>query len=96
MTSLASKIQNSSRSSHVLQALFSSFSPVSKTYETYRVHEDKDKLDYAGKGAEEPVIWYKQTIRNACGLIGVLHAVSNGTAKDFISDCTTVTVGDLC
>ncbi|EPE34830.1 Cysteine proteinase [Glarea lozoyensis ATCC 20868] len=59
--------------------------PVSKTYETYRMEEDKSNKEYEGKGGEEPVIWYKQTIRNACGLIGVLHAVSNGTAKDFIT-----------
>jgi ubiquitin carboxyl-terminal hydrolase L3 len=58
--------------------------PVSKSYETFRMEEDKDKADYQGKGSEEPVIWYKQTIRNACGLIGILHAVSNGESKEFI------------
>lgn len=26
-------------------------------------------------------MWFKQTIRNACGLIGLLHAVSNGEAR---------------
>jgi len=58
--------------------------PISKSYETFRVEEDKDKEDYEGKGEGEPVVWYKQTIRNACGLIGILHAVSNGSAKAFI------------
>jgi len=58
--------------------------PVSKSYEQFRVEEDSDKQVYEGKGAEEPVIWYKQTIRNACGLIGILHAVSNGTARSFV------------
>lgn len=58
--------------------------PVSKSYETHRVQEDTEREEYEGKGEDEPVIWYKQTIRNACGLIGILHAVSNGTAKDFI------------
>ena len=58
--------------------------PISKTYETFRMEEDKEKADYEGKGQAEPVVWYKQTIRNACGLIGILHAVSNGSAKDFI------------
>lgn len=57
--------------------------PVSKAYETSRVEEDADKTEYSGTGAE-PVIWYKQTIRNACGLIGVLHAVSNGNARSLI------------
>lgn len=26
-------------------------------------------------------MWFKQTIRNACGLIGLLHAVSNGEPR---------------
>ncbi|CZS90096.1 probable ubiquitin carboxyl-terminal hydrolase isozyme L3 [Rhynchosporium agropyri] len=58
--------------------------PVSKSYENFRVEEDSNKEVYVGKGSEEPVIWYKQTIRNACGLIGILHAVSNGSSKEFI------------
>ncbi|TVY49030.1 Ubiquitin carboxyl-terminal hydrolase isozyme L3 [Lachnellula occidentalis] len=58
--------------------------PISASYETSRMDEDKDKPDYEGKGAGEPVVWYKQTIRNACGLIGILHALSNGLATEFI------------
>jgi len=58
--------------------------PVSKAYETFRMEEDKERREYDGKGEAEAVIWYKQTIRNACGLIGILHAVSNGSAKAFI------------
>ncbi|TPR08482.1 Arylsulfotransferase (ASST) family protein [Aspergillus niger] len=30
-------------------------------------------------------MWFKQTIRNACGLIGLLHAVSNGTPRKHIT-----------
>ena len=41
---------------------------------------------YSGSGENEPVIWYKQTIYNACGLYGILHAISNGKAKEFISE----------
>jgi ubiquitin carboxyl-terminal hydrolase L3 len=58
--------------------------PVSKSYETFRFNEDKDRPEYTGKGDGEDVIWYKQTIRNACGLIGLLHAVSNGSARGFV------------
>jgi ubiquitin carboxyl-terminal hydrolase L3 len=58
--------------------------PISKSYETFRMEEDKDRTEYVGKGPAEPVIWYKQTIRNACGLIGILHAVSNGASRGFI------------
>ncbi|RDW69827.1 ubiquitin carboxyl-terminal hydrolase-2 [Coleophoma cylindrospora] len=58
--------------------------PVSNSYETFRRQEDEKRDFYEGKGEGEPVLWYKQTIRNACGLIGLLHAVSNGTARGFI------------
>jgi len=62
--------------------------PVSNTYEKFRAQEDGDKPEYSGSGPDEPVIWYKQTIGNACGLIGLLHGVSNGPAKSFISKHT--------
>ncbi|KAF5250191.1 hypothetical protein FANTH_4611 [Fusarium anthophilum] len=42
------------------------------------------ELSYDGSGPDEPVVWYKQTIGHACGLIALLHSVSNGTAKSFI------------
>lgn len=58
--------------------------PVSQTYEKHRIQEDGGAALYDGRGPEEEVIWYRQTIRNACGLMGVLHAVSNGKAKDNI------------
>ncbi|TID25704.1 DNA-directed RNA polymerase [Venturia nashicola] len=60
--------------------------PVSETYEKFRRQEDAPKEDYEGAGAGEPVVWYKQTIGNACGLIGLLHGVSNGVAKTFIRE----------
>jgi ubiquitin carboxyl-terminal hydrolase L3 len=58
--------------------------PVSATYEKYRMEDDANRPLYEGKGAKEPVVWYRQTIGNACGLMGLLHAVSNGAAKDFV------------
>ena len=54
--------------------------PVSSTYEKHRSEEDSGKQEYDGTGAE-PVIWYKQTIKNACGLIGLLHSITNGEAR---------------
>jgi ubiquitin carboxyl-terminal hydrolase L3 len=59
--------------------------PVSKSYETYRIEEDSKRDTYDGKGPDQPVIWYRQTIANACGLMGLLHAVSNGPARQMIS-----------
>jgi ubiquitin carboxyl-terminal hydrolase L3 len=67
--------------------------PVSKSYEKFREEEDSDKPVYEGSGEGESVVWFKQTIRNACGLIGLLHGVSNGGAKEFIaadSDLSTL------
>lgn len=65
------------RPAHALLLVF----PVSETYEKFRRQEDQDKPEYNGHGHQEEVVWYKQTIANACGLIGLLHAVSNGTAR---------------
>lgn len=58
--------------------------PVSAAYESHRMAEDSLADDYKGRGPHEPAIWWKQTIRNACGLMGVLHAVSNGPARVYI------------
>ncbi|KAL3476247.1 hypothetical protein BJX99DRAFT_143778 [Aspergillus californicus] len=68
------------RPSHALLLVF----PVSKTYETSRISEDSALPEYNASGPSEPVMWFKQTIRNACGLIGLLHAVSNGEAREHI------------
>ena len=65
------------RPSHALLLVF----PVSRTYEASRVQEDSSLPEYSGSGPSEPVTWFKQTIRNACGLIGLLHAVSNGEPR---------------
>ncbi|OIW33196.1 ubiquitin carboxyl-terminal hydrolase, family 1 [Coniochaeta ligniaria NRRL 30616] len=39
---------------------------------------------YAGSGADEPVVWFRQTIQNACGLYAILHGVCNGEAVRYI------------
>ncbi|KAI0189768.1 ubiquitin carboxyl-terminal hydrolase, family 1 [Xylaria flabelliformis] len=62
--------------------------PVSAIYESSRLSEDAGVDEYTGKGEDEPVIWWKQTIRNACGLMGLLHAVANGPARGFIEQDT--------
>jgi ubiquitin carboxyl-terminal hydrolase L3 len=58
--------------------------PVTETYERFRREEDAPREDYEGSGPDEKVVWFKQTIRNACGLIGLLHSVTNGGARDQI------------
>ncbi|KAJ6113807.1 Ubiquitin carboxyl-terminal hydrolase isozyme L3 [Penicillium sp. IBT 18751x] len=69
------------RPSHALLLVF----PVSSTYEASRTKEDSALPEYSGTGSSEPVTWFKQTIRNACGLIGLLHAVANGEPRQHIT-----------
>lgn len=59
--------------------------PVTETYEKFRRDEDSAREDYSASGHGEPVVWFKQTIRNACGLIGLLHAITNGEARQQIA-----------
>ncbi|KAK3323408.1 hypothetical protein B0T19DRAFT_203186 [Cercophora scortea] len=58
--------------------------PVSATFESHRLAEDALAEPYTGRGAEQPVLWFRQTIRNACGLMGLLHAATNGPARAFV------------
>ena len=59
--------------------------PITDASRRLRVTEDGPKREYSGSGNEEPVVWFKQTIKNACGLIGLLHCVCNGPAADMIT-----------
>ena len=70
------------RPAHALLLIF----PVSEAYEKFRSETDKEKREYEGSGEGEEVVWYKQTIGNACGLIGLLHGVSNGFARHQIQN----------
>ncbi|KAL7923462.1 cysteine proteinase [Trichoderma austrokoningii] len=64
--------------------------PISAVYESHRMAEDSLAVEYSGTGDKEPVLWWKQTIRNACGLMGLLHAVTNGPAREFITEGSTL------
>lgn len=58
--------------------------PLTAPWDAERRAEDADKEDYAGVGDAEPVIWFQQTIGDACGSIGLLHSVINGPAQAYI------------
>ncbi|RKU46777.1 ubiquitinyl hydrolase 1 [Coniochaeta pulveracea] len=60
--------------------------PVSAAYESHRLSEDSLAEPYNKSGEQEPVLWFKQTIRNACGMMGLLHAAANGPARGFITE----------
>jgi ubiquitin carboxyl-terminal hydrolase L3 len=59
--------------------------PTSSDYEKNLEEQARLIPDHYETGDGENVMWYKQTINNACGLYAILHAVSNGDARDFIS-----------
>lgn len=58
--------------------------PVTDTYEQQILESEADKPEYNGYGEAEDVVWFQQTIHNACGLYGILHAISNGAARNEI------------
>ena len=58
--------------------------PTSAAYEAQKEREDGVLDEYTGTTMSEDMIWFKQTINNACGLYAIVHAVCNGDARDFI------------
>ncbi|KAH6646472.1 ubiquitin carboxyl-terminal hydrolase [Truncatella angustata] len=58
--------------------------PLTPAWNQDRQYEDRGKGSYEGAGADEPVIWFKQTIGNACGSIGLIHCAINGPAAEYI------------
>ena len=60
--------------------------PTTEAYEARCEQEEAKAGPYDGCGESEPVIWYKQTIHNACGLYALLHGMSNGAAKDYVGE----------
>lgn len=57
----------------------------SNVYHRVREHDGSKALTYNGSGEGEPVMWFKQTIGHSCGLMALIHSISNGTAKEFVS-----------
>lgn len=64
--------------------------PLTPTWDEARKAEDKDKPEYAGKGEDDPVIWFKQTIGNACGSIGLVHCLLNSDASKHFRPASTI------
>ncbi|KAH8901367.1 cysteine proteinase, partial [Thozetella sp. PMI_491] len=58
--------------------------PINEAYEQFRVEEDNLFEDYHDFGENEEVIWFKQTIGTACGMIALLHCLANGDSPSFI------------
>ena len=63
-----------------VQALLLVF-PVTNTYENYRKLQDEGKdLDMRENPVDGDIVWFRQTIGNSCGTMGVIHALFNGEA----------------
>jgi ubiquitin carboxyl-terminal hydrolase L3 len=61
--------------------------PGSEISEKAFAEDEAAMAAYEGSGPDEPIMWFPQTIGHACGLIGLLHCVSNGeAAKNIIPD----------
>ncbi|KAG6358168.1 hypothetical protein INS49_014052 [Diaporthe citri] len=59
--------------------------PTTDRYEDQRAAEDATRSD-SECNTDENITWFMQTINNACGLYGILHALSNGPARDLVVD----------
>ena len=59
--------------------------PCSDQFEEVMLAKDEEREVYHGKGEDEPVVWFAQTIQNACGLYAILHSVANGIERSDIS-----------
>lgn len=65
--------------------------PFTPTWHAARTAEDNTmSAEYPGKGEQEPVLWFKQTIGDACGSIGLLHCLLNGEAAKSIVPGSTL------
>jgi ubiquitin carboxyl-terminal hydrolase L3 len=67
--------------------------PHNELSDAFDAKEKASGPDYDGFGSTEPVMFYRQTIVNACGLIGLLHCLTNGPAAALIdpeSDLATM------
>ncbi|KAF2247749.1 ubiquitin carboxyl-terminal hydrolase, family 1 [Trematosphaeria pertusa] len=70
------------RPAHALVLVF----PTTRAYEKRVVDEDARLTEYVGCGDGEGVVFFKQTINNACGLYAILHGICNGSARALMGD----------
>ncbi|KAJ3868135.1 ubiquitin carboxyl-terminal hydrolase, family 1 [Lentinula novae-zelandiae] len=65
--------------------------PAMEDYDRILEEDKKTRPNaYTGKGEDEPVIWFEQTIGNACGLYGLLHCICNGPARQYLKPDSTI------
>ncbi|KAJ3751228.1 ubiquitin C-terminal hydrolase L3 [Lentinula detonsa] len=64
--------------------------PAMEDYDKVLEDDKKTRQAYTGKGEDEPVTWFEQTIGNACGLYALLHCICNGPAKQYLKPDSTM------
>ncbi|KAF7292768.1 Ubiquitin carboxyl-terminal hydrolase [Mycena indigotica] len=62
---------------HALILIYSTTEEYEKSIRDARQAERNAGNGYSGSGDGEPVIWFDQTIRHACGFMSLLHASAN-------------------
>ncbi|PWN93149.1 putative ubiquitin thiolesterase L3 [Acaromyces ingoldii] len=63
---------------HAVLLLF----PVTEAYEAKRHKDDEGVIESDKPEGDGELLWFKQTIGNACGTIGLLHALANTSASE--------------
>jgi ubiquitin carboxyl-terminal hydrolase L3 len=58
--------------------------PTTEAYDKKVEAEDQVHEEHGANDDERNVLFFKQTINNACGLYAILHAVCNGVARDML------------
>jgi ubiquitin carboxyl-terminal hydrolase L3 len=59
--------------------------PTTRLYEEDKKSEEDQLKAASPKELPSDILWFKQTINNACGLYGLLHAVCSSAARRFLS-----------
>lgn len=75
------------RAVHALILVF----PTTEEYERRVQGEDSSSEDVLDSNDDEGVVFFRQTINNACGLYAILHAVCNGEAQNSFSKLGSTT-----
>ncbi|KAJ6591733.1 hypothetical protein DFH09DRAFT_1259295 [Mycena vulgaris] len=73
--------------------------PISPESEAQRKREDEEILSHGQPELDPTIFWIKQTISNACGTMGLIHAIANSDVTlvpesplaKFIDQCTDKT-----
>lgn len=79
--------------------------PISEAYEKYRLKSDAEIEDAMAEDIPDAqCVWYKQTIKNSCGTMALLHAIANcldashfeegGLAQRILKDTIPMSVAD--